>query len=93
MGRNNEDFADGYKKGLFHGTSHEFQVGDTVEPRSRWNLPERAVAWATTSPERAARKGKNVYRVEPIADDVKHSVGTEGRDFYSRTGFKVIGNG
>jgi hypothetical protein len=51
------------------------------------------VAWATTSPERAARKGKNVYRVEPIADDVKHSVGTEGRDFYSRTGFKVVGNG
>ena len=77
MGRNNNDF--------FHGTSHNFNIGDTVEPRSF-----AGVAYASTNLKVAASYGPLVYRVEPM-DKPTHQAGS-GKEFgiyHSTTGFKV----
>lgn len=80
MGRNSE---------FFHGTSHNFNIGDTVEPRSYAD-----VAYASTKREVAASYGPNIYRVAPI-DDVTPQAGAakEFGIYHSKAGFKVIGHG
>ena len=82
MGRNNNDFA----KGLFHGSEHDFQPGDLVEPRTD------GIAWASTNREVAGSYGSKVYRVEP-SEDIKRQPGA-AKEFgihNSRTGFRVTG--
>jgi hypothetical protein len=81
MGRNNSDF--------FHGTSHNFSIGDTVEPRSF-----AGVAYASTNRDVAAGYGANVYKVEPIGE-VSRQAGAakEFGIYHARKGFKVVGHG
>jgi hypothetical protein len=78
MGRSNAEF--------FHGTDHNFNIGDTVEPRSY-----AGVAYASTNREVAASYGKNVFKVEPIGE-VKRQAGA-AKEFgihHAKEGFKVI---
>lgn len=81
MGRSKAEF--------FHGTDHDFSVGDTVEPRSY-----AGVAYASTNREVAAGYGKNVYKVEPLGE-VKRQAGA-AKEFgihHSTSGFKVVSKG
>jgi hypothetical protein len=81
VGANNADF--------FHGTSHNFNIGDTVEPRSY-----AGVAYAATNRDVAAGYGPNVYKVEPIGE-VQRQAGA-AKEFgihYAKEGFRVIGHG
>lgn len=81
MTRSNSEF--------FHGTRHNFNIGDTVEPRSF-----AGVAYASTNREVAAGYGANVYKVEPIGD-VERQAGAakEFGIYHAKGGFKVIGHG
>lgn len=80
MGRSNKEF--------FHGTNHEFNVGDVVEPRSY-----AGVAYASTNRDVAASYGSNVYRVEPIEDVQRHSgAAKEFGIHYAKKGFRVLGH-
>jgi hypothetical protein len=75
---------------MFHGSNHEFNPGDTVEPRDMMT-PTAGIAWASTNKDVASSYGKHLYEVEP-ADDVKRQAGT-GKEFgiyNSSKGFKVI---
>lgn len=79
MGRNNADF--------YHGSNHDFQPGDHVEPRSYAD-----VAYASTNRDVAAGYGSKVYKVEPIGE-VKRQAGAakEFGIYHSREGFRVLG--
>lgn len=77
MGRSNQDF--------YHGTDHNFYPGEQVVP-GKDNL-----AWAATNRDVAAQYGKNVYRVEPIADVTRHrGAAKEFGIHYSSTGYNVV---
>ena len=69
---------------FYHGSDHEFNDGDTVEPRDNF-------AWASTNRGVASEYGKNLYVVEPI-DDVKRvkAAAKEFGIYASRTGFRVV---
>lgn len=87
MTRNKLDFS----KGLFHGSDHEFNPGDVIEPRDMMT-PNYGIAWASTNKDVASGYGKHLYQVEP-SEDIKRQAGT-GKEFgiyNSETGFKVIG--
>lgn len=81
MTRSNQEF--------FHGTSHNFNIGDVVEPRSY-----AGVAYASTNRDVAAEYGPNIYKVEPI-EDVQRQAGAakEFGIYHARKGFRVIGHG
>ena len=71
---------------FFHGSDHEFQVGDTVNTKDHF-------AWASTQPEVASHYGKKVYKVEPLNGDIERQPGAH-KSFgihTSRTGFRVTG--
>lgn len=73
-------------KQLFHGSSHVFEVGDTVVPG------KDGAAWASTNPSVASSYGSNVYTVDPIGDATKHpGASKESGIHYSTTGYKVTG--
>lgn len=80
MGRNNADFA----QGLFHGSSHEFNEGDTVLPG------KDGFAWASTNREVAQGYGEHLYEVEP-SEDIQR-VKAAAREFgihASQTGYRI----
>lgn len=79
MGRSNAEF--------FHGTSHNFNIGDVVEPRSY-----AGVAYASTNRDVASEYGPNIYKVEPIGE-VQRQAGA-AKEFgihHAKEGFRVIG--
>ena len=81
MGRNNSDFS----AGLFHGSDHEFNEGDMVNPGKDGD------AWASTNKSVAAGYGANVYAVEHQGDAVRFPGALKKFGIHSsRTGYKVI---
>jgi hypothetical protein len=83
MGRSNNEFA----KGLFHGSEHDFQPGDMVEPRSDWGT-----AWASTNKDVAKGYGSKVYEVEPAEDIQRHrGAAKEFGIYHSKIGYRVKG--
>jgi hypothetical protein len=74
----------------YHFSTHQFNIGDIVEPRVSFPYPY-AWAWATTSLEEASKaRGEGyVFIVQPLGElepspHHEHSV-------RSKQGFKVIG--
>jgi hypothetical protein len=92
--------AEHLNKQLFHGTSHWFSKGDTVDPTLDFHatFPGEKAAYAsddlTIAKEHAVPRGDNdrlfypVFPVEPMADnsDARKNI------YRSTKGFKVTGN-
>ena len=96
MGRNNKDFQD---QVLYHGSSHPFNVGDTVVPGGRGNGVAFATPYIDHAKFYAGKKG-SVFTVEPLPDDETYEEQHEwapnnekGKLGYmtSEKGFKVTG--
>lgn len=98
---------------FFHGTRADLQIGDVLDPdMPKVHTQSEDVAYATTDerdawwfanlsvpPGREVKHPQNVYRVEPVADDVEPDQNhvndrfdeSGGRRFQSRSGFRVVG--
>lgn len=80
---------------LYHGSSHAFEVGDTVTPGGGpSNYPEHwgtsQYAWATKHPSEAMLHSGSgsVYSVEPLRDDLVPDP-REPHAYASESGFRV----
>ncbi len=75
------DYTPSRRERFFHGTTEQYQPGDTVLPISRLPKEKRAEiesrgrgnhntdrAWATADPAEAASYGHRTYRVEPVSE-------------------------
>jgi len=71
---------------FWHGSDHEFNEGDTVEPGK-----EQGLAFASTNQDYAGVYGKGLYEVEPIGDDLWSIYpDSENPVHASPNGFRVI---
>jgi hypothetical protein len=91
MPRNNADFIGG----MLHGSTHDFNPGDIIEPRNPGKGTPDLVAWAANS-SHAARiyggQGAKIYQVEPIGEyETLPGPRIDEEHYMSRNGFKVIG--
>lgn len=85
---------------LFHGSDHLFEPGDLVVPAKTkpGEYPDAELAYAADNKELAKFYGKHLFEVEPIDHEKTYSRVYDprmekelGREFYSPTGFKVLG--
>lgn len=83
---------------LYHGSEHDMEVGDVVEPGGRKsNYPESwgtsGYAWATEHPSEAmlhAGSRGSVYTVEPVDADLVPD-DREPHAWASKSGYRVTG--
>ena len=79
--------SDNLSKVLFHGSSHDFEVGDTVTPQH--DTYGDGEVHATNDPKWASTFGDALYEVEPVdkAEKINENEGVE--HWVSRSGYKV----